>query len=125
MKPRILIVDDHPMVREGLAVLLRGPWDICGEAGNGREAIARVVELKPDLVLLDLRMPIMGGTEAAKEIRRPSPSTKIIFLSMHDSETVFKLARFAGADACVSKHAPAADLRTAITAVLRPAHPSR
>ena len=121
MKPRILIVDDHPLVRQGIASLLQGSWDICGEAGDGREAIGKVLELKPDLVLLDLRMPVMGGTAAARQIRRLSPSTKIVFLSMHDSETVVELARLAGADACLSKRCVTADLRKVIAAVLKAA----
>jgi DNA-binding NarL/FixJ family response regulator len=119
MKPRILIVDDHPLVREGIASLLQDSCNICGEAGNGQEAIAKVLDLKPDLVLLDLRMPGMGGTAAARQIKRLSPSTKIIFLSMHDSETVVDLARVSGADACVSKGCVIADLRKAISTVLK------
>jgi DNA-binding NarL/FixJ family response regulator len=123
--PRILIVDDHDLVRSGIASLLRNSWDICGEAGNGREAIDKVLDLKPDVVLLDLSMPVMGGTEAAREIRRLSPTTKIVFLSMHDSETVMELARLAGADACLNKRCATEELNTAITAVLKvPPSPS-
>ena len=122
MKPRILIVDDHALVRQGIASLLRDSWDICGEAGDGREAIARILELKPDLVLLDLRMPVMGGTAAARQIKRLSPSTKIVFLSMHDSETIVELARLAGADACLSKRCITEDLQRVIAAVLKTAN---
>jgi DNA-binding NarL/FixJ family response regulator len=119
MAKRILLVDDHEVVRAGMASLLKSSWDVCGQAENGLEAVDKVLELKPDLVLLDLRMPVMGGTEAAREIRRLAPRTKIVFLSMYDSETVVKLARLAGADACLSKHCAAAELHTAIAAVLR------
>jgi two-component system response regulator NreC len=122
MLNRILLVDDHEVVREGLANLLRDRWDVCGEAGNGLEAIEKVLELEPDLVLLDLSMPLMGGTAAARQIRRLSPKTKIVFLSMHESETVIELTRLAGADACVSKRCAVSDLHKAIAAVLqRPA----
>ena len=99
--------------------MLQGSWDICGEAGNGQEAVDKVLELKPDVVVLDLSMPIMGGTAAARQIRLLSPATKIVLLSMHDSETVVELSRLIGADACVSKRSAAAELHKAITAVLR------
>jgi len=126
MSKRILLVDDHEVVRAGMASLLQTSWTICGEAGNGLEAIDKVMELKPDLVLLDLRMPVMGGTEAAREIRRLAPRTKIVFVSMYESESVAKLARLAGADACLSKSCASADLHTAIAAVLRePGDPLR
>jgi len=116
---RILLVDDHEVVRAGLAKLLQGVWDICGEAGNGLEAVDKVLELKPDVVVLDLSMPIMGGTAAARQIRRLSPATKIVVLSMHDSETVVELSRLVGADACVSKRSAATELHKAIVAVLK------
>jgi CheY-like chemotaxis protein len=116
---RILLVDDHEVVRAGLARLLQDSWDICGEAANGREAVDMVLELKPDLVVLDLSMPVMGGTAAAREIRSLSPATKIVLLSMHDTESVVELSRLVGADACVSKRSAANELRKAITAVLK------
>jgi DNA-binding NarL/FixJ family response regulator len=119
MLPRVLLVDDHTLVRSALASLLRTSCNICGEAENGLEAVDKVVELKPDLVLLDLSMPVMEGTTAAREIRRVSPATKIVFLSIHESETIVELTRLAGADACLSKRCRAADLRKAIAAVLK------
>lgn len=106
-------------MRAGLARLLQDSWDICGEAANGREAVDMVLELKPDLVVLDLSMPVMGGTAAAREIRSLSPATKIVLLSMHDTESVVELSRLVGADACVSKRSAANELRKAITAVLK------
>lgn len=60
-KPRVLVVDDHELVRAGISSLLKNRWDVCGEAGNGVEAIEKVHDLKPDLVLLDLSMPVMSG----------------------------------------------------------------
>jgi PleD family two-component response regulator len=72
---RILLVDDHELVRKGLRSLLDEDWEICGEAANGAEAVGKVRELKPDLVLLDLGMPVMGGTEAARAIRSIAPET--------------------------------------------------
>jgi DNA-binding NarL/FixJ family response regulator len=126
LQSKILLVDDHEIVRQGVASLLGDSWDICGEAGDGREAIEKVLELKPDLVLLDLSMPKMGGTAVARSIRNISPETKIIILSMHDSETVVELARLSGADACLTKRCSPLELRNTIAAVLRrkPASPA-
>lgn len=115
---RLLIVDDHKIVRAGIASLLKDSWDICGEAENGKEAVDKVLELKPDLVLLDLSMPVMGGTEAARQIRRLSPATKIIFLSMHDSETTIKLEMMVGADGYLSKSCTPAQLHQVIAGAL-------
>lgn len=117
-KPRIVIADDHELVREGLAALLGTRWDVCGEAGNGIEAIEKVRELKPDMVLLDLSMPILSGTQAARSIRAVSPRTKIVFLSMHDSPTVAELVRTVGAAGFISKHATAENFREALAALL-------
>jgi DNA-binding NarL/FixJ family response regulator len=124
MVPRILLVDDHRPFRARIAGLLKGSCDVCGEAENGQEAIDKVLELTPDLVLMDLSMPVMGGTAAARQIRRISPATKIVFLSMPDSETVVELARLAGADACISKRCAATELLEAIASALRVPSPS-
>ena len=106
------------MVRKGIATLLTTRWEVCGEASDGLEALSKTAELKPDLVILDLSMPVMSGTAAARRIRSLMPSTKIMFLSMHDSETVIELTRLAGADACVSKRCSAAELHRAVAAIL-------
>jgi DNA-binding NarL/FixJ family response regulator len=118
-------VDDHKLVRKGLASILKDKWDICGEAEDGKEAIDKVLELGPDLVLLDLSMPVMSGTTAARHIRHLSPATRIILLSMHDSETVTELARLTGADACLSKRCATKELTDAISAVLGRLRPVR
>jgi DNA-binding NarL/FixJ family response regulator len=119
---RILVVDDHEVVRIGIVSLLKDSWDVCGQAANGLEAIEKVRELQPDLVLMDLRMPVMGGTEATRTIRAMSPKTKIVLLSMYESETVVELARVTGADACLSKRCAATELHKAIAAVLSDTH---
>jgi DNA-binding NarL/FixJ family response regulator len=105
MKPRILIVDDHEIVRTSIGSLLASRWgyEICGDAGDGLEALEKVRQLKPDLVLLDLSMPVMGGTAVARKIRVWEPRTKIVFLSMHDSEMATELARLAGVEASLQK----------------------
>lgn len=91
-------------------------WEICGEAQDGAEAIQKVADLTPDVVILDLSMPTLGGFDTALRIRRISPSTKIIFFSIHDTPTT---ARLVGADAFVSKSAAAGELARTITSVLQ------
>jgi CheY-like chemotaxis protein len=84
--PRILIVDDNSMARTTIRGLLDWhSFQICGEAQDGKDAITKVMELKPDIVLLDINMPGMNGVNAAYGIRRISTSTKIVFLTIHDT----------------------------------------
>jgi two-component system invasion response regulator UvrY len=90
-------------------------WDICGEARDGAEAIQKVWELAPDVVILDLTMPTLGGFDTAKRIRQISPETKIIFFSIHETPTT---ARLVGADAFVSKASAAGELARTITHVM-------
>jgi DNA-binding NarL/FixJ family response regulator len=120
-KTRILVVDDHPIVRVSIAALLNSRWGyrICGEASDGVEAIEKVRQLRPDLVLLDLNMPVMDGTAAARQIRLLVPATKIVLLSMHDSETIAEQGRLAGADASLSKNCPIEALHNAIVALFK------
>jgi DNA-binding NarL/FixJ family response regulator len=82
---RILIVDDHPDARAALREILAWhAFQVCGDAQDGKEAVEKVAEMKPDIVLLDINMPVMNGIAAAMEIRRKAPTTKIVFLSVHD-----------------------------------------
>ena len=84
--------------------------EICGEAENGREAIERVRELHPDLVLLDIVMPVMNGIEAAHKIHRVAPGTKIVFFTIEETREAAALARSIGADGVVAKSAAATEL---------------
>jgi DNA-binding NarL/FixJ family response regulator len=103
MPARIIIVDDHAIARTAIrSLLISYSFQVCGEAQDGQEAIEKVVELKPDLVLLDISMPVMSGIKAATEIRRLAPATKIVFLSNHDFPAIVDAARKLG-DAFVSK----------------------
>jgi DNA-binding NarL/FixJ family response regulator len=91
---RILIVDDHPAVRATIRVLLDWhSFQVCGDAKDGQEAIDKVIELKPDIVLLDIKMPVMGGLKAAYEIRRIAPRTKIVFFTVYDSPQLMSAMR--------------------------------
>jgi DNA-binding NarL/FixJ family response regulator len=112
---RILIVDDHLIARTSIRRLLdRHPFRICGEARDGREAIEKVIELKPDIILLDISMPVMDGITAAHEIRVISPETKIVFLTSHDVPA-FRNATQMLSDAFVSKANANADLIPVLT----------
>jgi DNA-binding NarL/FixJ family response regulator len=113
---RVLLVDDHKIVREGLALLLSEQADIevIGQAGNGREAVDMASRLTPDVVIMDVSMPLMNGDEATRQIKRMHPETRVIALSMfEDSEMIQKMQR-AGAESYVLKTAPSASLLSAI-----------
>jgi DNA-binding NarL/FixJ family response regulator len=120
MAARILLVDDFQGIRRGVrSLLLREPVEICGEAENGREAIERVRELHPDLVLLDLMMPVMDGMAAAHEIHRIAPATKILFFTIEDSPEAAAAARRAGADGLIPKSAAGTELIPTINRLLK------
>ena len=113
---RVLIADDHEMVRRGIRALIEQHegWQVCGEATNGQEAIDLAVSLLPELIVLDLSMPVMNGLQAAKKIRELVPATKIIVLSMHDSPHARREVQKSGAHAYVTKAAAATELSAAI-----------
>src|SRR5580658_6242562 len=98
-KLRILIADDHALVRRGARAVLqaRCGWRVVGEASNGREAIEKTIELKPDVALVDIGMPELDGVEAVRQIRQAAPDTKILVLTMHDSDLMVHRALEAGA----------------------------
>jgi DNA-binding NarL/FixJ family response regulator len=113
-----VIVDDHPSVRGAVRNLLTSnSIQVCGEAEDGRESIELVKELDPDAVVLDISMPVMGGIEAAQEIHRIAPSTKIVFLTIHDP-TAASAAGTLVADAYVHKSEAATDLVPALKRLL-------
>lgn len=120
-KIRVLIADDHTLVRDGIRSLLALTADIeiVGEAADGREAIEKVRQLMPDIVLMDLAMPIMGGLEAARRVRKEFPVTKVLVLTQYDdSEYVIPVIE-AGARGFVSKMSSSSELASAIQAVYR------
>lgn len=116
---RLLVVDDHPVVRNGLTGMLSSQPDfaVVGEAADGREAIAAVAALRPDVVLMDLRMPELDGLSAIRAIReRPYPPP-ILVLTTYDGDTDILRAIEAGAAGYLLKDAPPADLYSAVRAV--------
>ena len=114
---RVLLVDDNERVRRGIANALAGHCDICGEAENGAEAVEMVRELMPDIVLLDLSLPVMSGSEAAQTIQSLSPNTRIVFISVDDSPPVARLVRSAGAEGFISKNCSGRAFAQAVDAI--------
>lgn len=102
---RILIADDHDVVREGVRMLLQSQkhWRICDEAVNGREAVEKAKQHRPDVVVLDFSMPELNGVEATRQIRKALPQTEILILTMHDSEQLAREALAAGARGLLMK----------------------
>ena len=116
---RILLVDDHAVVRQGFRMILAAQADmeIVGEAGNGREAIAKAAELHPDVVVMDVAMPELNGIEATRRLAETSPQTRVLALSMHkDSVYVREILR-AGARGYLLKDSIDVDFLTAVRAV--------
>jgi len=118
MKTRLLLVDDHAVIRLGLRMLLENESDleIIGEAETAREAIQLVSDLHPNVVLLDIGLPDISGIEAATEIKRISPQTAIVALTIHEDEEYFFKMLEAGASGYVPKRAAPEELLTAIRA---------
>lgn len=119
-KYRIVIAEDHTILREGLRSLLTSgsEFEVVGEAGDGREAIRCVEKLKPDLILTDLSMPRMNGMEAIREIKKKSPETKILVLTVHKTEEYILATLHAGADGYLLKESTHAELLMAVKHVL-------
>jgi DNA-binding NarL/FixJ family response regulator len=122
MKAKILVVDDHEIVREGIRRLLtrsRPEWEICGEAGNGEQAVGAVEQLHPDVVILDISMPGMGGLEAASRIAKMGLACRTLIFTMHESDRLDAEIRDIGAHGYVQKSQAARDLVVAIERVLQ------
>jgi DNA-binding NarL/FixJ family response regulator len=119
-KKRIVIAEDHTILREGLRALLsaKPDYEIVGEAEDGNAAIHCVEKLKPNLVLMDLSMPRMNGMDAIKEIKKRSPETKVLVLTVHKTDEYIMATFQAGADGYVLKDSTHAELELAIQNVL-------
>ncbi|MBI4887988.1 MAG: response regulator transcription factor [Acidobacteria bacterium] len=116
---RILLADDHTVVRQGLRkVLEESPdWDVVAEAGDGREAVRQAEELKPDVAIVDIGMPLLNGIEATRQIVKRSPSTRVLVLTMHSDEAYVNQILRAGATGYLLKDSADVDLLQAVTAV--------
>jgi DNA-binding NarL/FixJ family response regulator len=117
----VLVADDHETVRRGLCDILaiRGDLAVCAQARDGQEAIDKALEMKPDLVVLDITMPRRDGFTAAREIRSLLPSVRILIFSMHDSVSFTQTAKRVGANGFVVKTDPSEVLLDAIDALMR------
>ena len=120
-KVRILLADDHTILREGIKVLLNRERDmeIVAEAEDGAQALEQVRSVKPDVVVMDISMPKIGGLEVTREITETFPDVKVVILTMHDNEEYLVQALKSGAKGYVLKEAAATDLAEAIRAVVR------
>ena len=116
---RVLLADDHTVVRAGIRTLLENEPDIAviGEAADGLEAVCKVRELQPDVVVMDITMPRMDGLKATREVAKHAPAVRVVILTMHDDEEYFFDVLNAGAMGYVLKNAAPTDLVTAIRAV--------
>lgn len=117
---RILIADDHPVVRRGLRTLLEAQpnWHVA-EAANGLEAVQKAKQLKPDIAIVDIRMPELNGLEATEQIRKVAPQTKVLILSMHDTEEMIAQVLRVGARGYVLKSDAERDVVVAVESLLQ------
>jgi DNA-binding NarL/FixJ family response regulator len=118
-KARILIADDHEVVRRGVAAMLSAHPDmeVCCEAPNGREAVESAVQLRPDIVVMDITMPEMNGLEATRQILRDNPEAQVLILTLHESEELIRNVLTAGARGYVLKSDVAGNLVSAVRAL--------
>jgi DNA-binding NarL/FixJ family response regulator len=118
MRPRLLLADDHTLLLEGIRLLLEPEFDLVASVEDGQALLSAAKSLKPDVILLDISMPALNGIDAARQLRKSLPSTKIIFLTMHaDTDYVAEAFR-AGAKGYLLKRAAASELKLAIREVL-------
>jgi len=118
-RPRVLLADDHTMILAGLRSLLESDFDLVGTVEDGRSLLDAAEQLKPDVIMMDISMPLLNGIEAARQLRKTVPQSKIIFLTMHADVAYVKRAFEAGASGYLVKRSAARELVTAIHEVLK------
>lgn len=118
-KLRLLLGDDHTLVRQGFRKILeqQPDWEVVGDVADGRSAVKRVLDLQPDVAVLDIGMPLMNGIEATRQIVRRAPNVHVLILSMHSNEAYIVEALKAGAKGYLLKDSADADLLRAVAAV--------
>jgi DNA-binding NarL/FixJ family response regulator len=118
---RILVADDHEVVRKGIRAILEAHsgWEVCGEAADGREAVEKAEALKPDVVIIDIGMPLLNGLDATRQILKQRPATKVLVLTMHESEQVVQQVLEAGARGYLLKSDASRDLINAVEELKR------
>ena len=122
MRPRLLLADDHTLLLEGIRLMLEPEFDLVGTVEDGQALLAAAKTLKPDVILLDISMPVLNGIDAARRLRKLLPSAKLIFLTMHADQDYVAEAFRAGAMGYLLKRAAASELLAAIRAVLKGHH---
>lgn len=116
-RTRLIIADDHVMFAQGLESLLRDEFDLLGTAGNGEELVEATLRLQPDVILVDISMPVLNGFDAVRSIKANGSEAKIIFLTMHDDATLLSEAFRCGASGYILKQAAGEELVNAIREV--------
>jgi two-component system nitrate/nitrite response regulator NarL len=118
--PRVLIVDDHAAIRRGVQGILRAfpKWEFCGEADNGQDAVRLAEVLKPEVIIMDVSMPVLNGLEATRIIHKVLPQTKVLLLTLHSSSELVRTAFRAGARGYVLKSDAEHELIRALDVVL-------
>jgi two-component system response regulator NreC len=118
---KILVADDNQLVRRGIAGLLSADksWEVCGEASNANEVLQKVMDLRPDLILLDVSMPGMNGLDTAQLLRKQLPALKILIVSQHDTRMLLPRSLEAGAHGCIDKARIATDLLPMLRSMLQ------
>ena len=117
-RPRVLMADDHSLILAGLRKLVENECEVMGTVEDGRSLVEAAQRLRPDLILLDISMPLLNGLEAARQLRILAPESKLIFLTMHASSTYATEAFQAGASGYLLKRSAASELSLAIRSVL-------
>ncbi len=116
-RPRVLLAEDHRLLREAFVKLLEPGCDVVGAVADGRALLAAAPELRPDIVVVDIAMPLLNGLEATRQIKRDHPEINVLVLTMHDNEEYVRQVLGAGASGYVLKRAAASELVSAIRTV--------
>jgi DNA-binding NarL/FixJ family response regulator len=116
-RPRVLLADDHRLLREAFARVLEADCDVVGAVGDGRAVLSAAQELKPDIVVLDIAMPLLNGLDAARQLKRTMPEVKVIFLTMNEDADVAAESFRVGASGYLLKNSAASELLQAIREV--------
>ena len=118
-RPRILLADDHNLILDGLCSLLESDFDLVGTVEDGRALLEAAERLKPDVIIMDISMPLLNGIEAARQLKKSVPQSKLVFLTMHGDVAYVKEALRVGASGYLVKRSAAAELVTALHEVLK------
>ena len=118
-RARILVADDHSIVMAGIRSLVEPEWELAGQVGDGRSLVEAALKLRPDLIILDIGMPVLNGIDAARQIRKAWPEAKILFLTMHASLMYLRGAMRAGGSGYVLKTSAGEELQPAIRKILK------